>query len=178
MPTYRSHGREYVQPPRHDELPSGVSMPVDADHGRRSNGKVGLGNAMAVLGGKSRKGRTRLTHDVQSLPVDDRLKRQARFMRKRTCSELARNVGAGECGIIASALVKLAAEDMAMREQAMTEGNRDEARKMGESARMHLMYARETCAKDAIARREATPVDHHAFFNAALEAAEKEKAGG
>jgi hypothetical protein len=127
-------------------------MPADADHGRRTDGRVGQGNAMAVLGGRARKGRTRLTHDVQALPVDDKLKRQAKFMRKRTCAELARNVGAGECGIIASALVKLASEDMALRESALATGAIDLARKLGESARMHLLYSREICVKDAEAR--------------------------
>jgi hypothetical protein len=155
MPTSRSHGFGYVEAPRHDELPTGVpalgAEQANARQERKAGGRGIQKGATEVpaAGGRARKGRTKLTHDVpDALPVSDILRRRARFARKRMTGELARVVGGGACGMIASVLVKLAVEDIAMRETAMTEGNRDEARRLGESARMHLLYARETCAKD------------------------------
>lgn len=160
MPSHRSHEFPYVEPERHDELSAGVrdNAQANARQERKAGGRGIQKGATEVpaKGGRARKGRTKLTHEVQNLPVDDRLKRQACFMRKRTCTELARNVGAGTCGVIASALVKLASEDMALREAALAAGNVDLARKLGESARMHLMYGREVCAKDADSRPAVT----------------------
>jgi hypothetical protein len=148
-----------MQPDRHDELSSGV--PAD-DHEQRSAsaerkaGGPGIPPGATVVpaeGGRARKGRTQLTHAVpETLPVSDTLKRRARYARKRIATELARTVGGGACGMLASLMVKLGVEDAAMREAALAEGKVDLARRLGESARMHLLYARETCAKDATAR--------------------------
>lgn len=160
MPTSRSHDREYIEPPRHDELPAGVPAPVQAEAGqeRTALGRFAPGaNTTPRKGGKSRKGRTKLSHEIEALPVSDTLKRRARFMRRRTCTELAQTVGGGSCGIVASILVKLASEDMALRETMMVAGNIESARKLGESARMHLLYARETASKDAESRANAPP---------------------
>ncbi|HSY20680.1 MAG TPA: hypothetical protein VK841_01115 [Polyangiaceae bacterium] len=153
----RSKGRDMrAQQERHDELSDGVpsAEQAEASQERKAGGNGIQKGAKAVprLGGKSRKGRTRLTHEIALGPVAPTLQRRARFMRKRTCSELAATVGGGRCGIIASALVKLASEDMAMREAALTAGEVDLARKLGESARGHLVYSREICAKDAAVR--------------------------
>jgi hypothetical protein len=154
MPTVRSHDREHMEPERHDELSAGVidATQQPARQERKAGGRGIQRGATAVpsKGGQSRKGSTKLTHEVPSaLPVSDTLKRRARYARKRMTTELARGVGGGRCGMLASAFVKLGVEDMAMREQAMADGDRAEARKLGESARMHLLYARETCVKDA-----------------------------
>jgi hypothetical protein len=70
-------------------------------------------------------------------------------MRKRTCHELAKDVGGGKCGIVASAMVKLASQDMALREAALESGNVDLAQRLGVSARGHLLSARDVAAKDA-----------------------------
>jgi hypothetical protein len=98
------------------------------------------------------KGRTKLSHDIAPMPVSEKLRSRAQFMRRKTCGELARNAGGGECGIIGSFLAKLACEDAALREAALEAGDVDTARRLGESARMHLMYAREVVAKDAAGR--------------------------
>jgi hypothetical protein len=109
-----------------------------------------------AMGGRAHKGRTRMTHEVRdALPVSAPLKRQAKYMRRRTCTELARDVGGGRCGIIASALVKLASEDMALREAALESGDVDVAQRLGVSARGHLLSAREVTAKDAECRPRA-----------------------
>lgn len=157
MPTSQSHGRPYVEPERHDELSTGVPSPEQADASReRKAGGRGIppgATAVPAAGGRARKGRTKLTHDVPAaLPVSDTLKSRARFARRRTATELAATVGGGQCGILASLFVKLGVEDIALRETALAGGDVDMARKLGESARMHLLYARETCAKDARAR--------------------------
>jgi hypothetical protein len=159
MPTVRSHDREYIEPERHDELSAGTPEPVNAqaNAGQERKGRSGRiakgANIIPAMGGKATKGRSKLTHNVpDALPVSDKLRSRARYARRRMATELARTVGGGVCGMLASAIVKLGVEDMAMREAAMAEGKRDEARKLGESARMHLMYAREVCAKDAASR--------------------------
>ncbi len=155
MPAVRSHDCVYVEPERHDELSDGTpdTAQADAGHERTSNGRLSRGaSTTPAKGGKAHKGSTRLTHRVDALRLDAGLVRRARFMRRKTCSELAATVGAGRCGIIASALVKLASEDLALREAALVAGEVDLARKLGESTRMHLLYAREIAAKDGEAR--------------------------
>ncbi len=160
MPASRSHDRDRLQGDRHDELTTGTPDPEqsDASQERKAGGRGIQPGATIVpaLGGKARKGRTKLTHDVPDvLPVSDTLRRRARFARRRIATELARTVGAGACGMLASLFVKLGVEDAAMREHAMATGDVDTARKLGESSRMHLLYARETCAKDATSRKAA-----------------------
>ena len=158
MPDHRTHGHNYQQPDRHDELSEGVPAQEQADarHERTAGGQIVKGAvSIPTLGGKARKNRTKLSHGIDAIPVSEALKKRARYMRKRTCTELARTVGGGECGILASAMGKLGSEDLALREAALAAGEIDLARRLGESARMHLLYARETCAKDAKARGEA-----------------------
>jgi hypothetical protein len=168
MPAARSHDRTYVEPERHDELSDGApaAEQADAGHERTPKGQLSKGASTTPRkGGKAHKGSTRLTHRIDSLQVTDQLKRRARFMRRKTCSELAATVGAGHCGIIASLLVKLASEDIALREAALDGDNVEAARKLGESARMHLLYAREIAAKDGEARAKARgPRDPLAAF--------------
>lgn len=165
MPTSTSHDRAfYVEPERHDGLSSGVPADAGEQQGasqeRRAGGTgIQKGDKLVPsMGGRAHKGSARLTHRVATLPVSDKLKRRARFARRKVCSELARNVGGGACGMIASLLAKLGVEDIAMREAALEAGDTDLARRLGESGRMHLMYAREVCAKDAAARPE-KPID-------------------
>lgn len=163
MPDPKYADKPYLPgPERHDELSEGSPRPDDeqraASQERKAGGRGIAPGATIVpaMGGRARKGRTKLTHEVPSaLPVSDALKRRARFARRKVCSEIARDVGGGRCGMLASLFVKLGVEDAAMREAALAEGKREEARRLGESARMHLLYARETAAKDANAR----PVD-------------------
>jgi hypothetical protein len=80
-----------------------------------------------------------------------------------TCAELARTVGGGTCGIIPSLFVRHAAIATALSEMALDKGDTDRAVKYAEASRMHLMYAREVCAKDAAARPRG-PVDPLAAY--------------
>jgi hypothetical protein len=162
MPESTSHAFPYIEPERHDELSAGTPAPDHAQRDASQERKAGArgiapgATLVPAMGGRARKGSTKLTHEVPAaLPVSDTLKRRARFARRRMTAELAREVGGGRCGMLASAFVKLGIEDMAMREAALAEGKRDEARRLGESARMHLLYARETCAKDVVSRKGA-----------------------
>lgn len=157
MPDPKYADRGYLPgPARHDELSDGApadgAVQASASQERKAGGRGIAPGASLVpaMGGRARKGRSKLTHEVpDALPVSEALKRRARFARRKVCAEWARDVGGGRCGIVASLLAKLGVEDLTMREQAMAEGKTDLARKLGESARMHLLYGREVCAKDA-----------------------------
>jgi hypothetical protein len=107
------------------------------------------------MGGKASKGTTRLSHRIDSETLTKTYRARARTLRRVTCSELARTVGGGVCGIIPSLFVKHASVATALSEQALDEGDKDRAVKYAEASRMHLLYARELCAKDADARGKA-----------------------
>jgi hypothetical protein len=155
MPATRSHDRTYIEPERHDALSDGVAVSeqADAGHERTRGGQLAKGaSTTPTKGGKAHKGTTRATHRIEAIKgVDEQLLRRARFYRRKQCHELAATVGAGHCRLMASLLVKLASEDMVLRETALREGHVDLARKLGESTRMHLLYAREIAAKDGAA---------------------------
>jgi hypothetical protein len=159
MPAHRSQRRRaYIEQERHDELSDGVPAPAalgEASQERRPDGTLEKGaSTTPSKGGKAHKNSTRMSHRVtEALPVSQKSAKRAKFYRRKQCTELARTVGGGVCGMLASLLVKLASEDVAMREQALEEKDREGARKLGESARGHLMYAREVCAKDAQAAK-------------------------
>lgn len=157
MPEIRSHGRPYIEPERHDELSEGVAAPAQADAGqeRTADGRLTKGaRTVPSQGGKAHKGRTRASHEITIPRVSQKLRKRAMFFRRSLCAELARTVGGGTCGIAESALVKLASEDMALREAALESGDTALAVKLGESSRMHMLYAREMCAKNAKARAD------------------------
>ncbi len=175
MPTTIKNGIPYPEAPRADEMADGVPADATEQAAARQERKAGGrgiqkgATAIPSLGGKAHKGTTRLTHRVGELPVSDNLKRNAKFMRRRTCTELARTVGGGECGIVASALVKLASEDLALRAEVLASDAVPLAEKvalstkLGVSIRGHLLGAREAAAKDAEARPRA-PVDPLAAY--------------
>ncbi len=158
MPSYRSQGRERFEAERSDELSDGIPSVAQAEatHERKTGGNRIPKGATAIpsMGGKARKGRTKLTHEIALGPVSDVLRRNARYMRRRTCTELAAMCGDGYCGIVPSLLIKLASEDMALREHALAAGDVDQARRFGESARGHLVYSRELVCKDAETRKK------------------------
>jgi len=91
MPFPRSNGFTYAQPDRHDELSGGTPDPVQADASqeRKSRGprhRAGATRSQRWADGHE-KDRTKSTHEIQTLPVSDTLKRRARFARKKICSE-------------------------------------------------------------------------------------------
>ena len=166
------NGVPYPEAPRSDELAVGVpadgSEQARASQERKRGGKGIPKGAKDIpaAGGRAHKGSTRLTHRVSDgLPVSDNLKRNARFMRRSTCTQLARDVGGGLCGIVASALVKLASEDLALRSAVLESETIDLAEKvalstkLGVSIRGHLLGARDVVAKDAEARPDGNTVE-------------------
>jgi hypothetical protein len=73
-------------------------------------------------------------------------------LRKALSGEIARTVGGGECGIAASLFLKWAAQKTAAAEEAYVAGDYETHRKLSESARMDVLYAREHAAKEALSR--------------------------
>ena len=157
MPAHKSHGKEYVEPPRHDELPDGVARtPVNTGGEKRPDGTFAPGNqALARLGGSRSKGTTKLSHKIVGAKLSPTSVQRARTLRRALTSEIARNVGGGFCGIAASLLIKYAAQKTAAAEEAFERGDYDSHRKLSESARMDILYAREHAAKEAAARKVA-----------------------
>lgn len=178
MPVQRSHDRPYIEPERHDELSAGVPAPTQASAGteQTADGRLAKGaRTIPSMGGKATKGATRLSHRLPDASILSEVNRKrAATLRRVTCAELARTVGGGVCGVIPSLFVKHAAVATALAEQALENGDAASAVKFAEASRMHLIYGRELCAKDAAARPR-RPVDPLAYEIAQLRAAaEKE----
>lgn len=166
MPDHRSHGRPYQQPDRHDELTDGVPAPVQvaASDERRANGTIALGaSTVPSMGGKAKKGTTHLSHRIDAPELTSTSLKRARTLRRTLTSEIASTVGGGVCGVAASLLVKFASQKTAAAEEAFERGDYEAHRKLSESARMDLLYAREHAAKEAQARPRA-PTDVLAKF--------------
>jgi hypothetical protein len=169
MPEVRSHDRAYIEPPRHDELPGGVAAPADVQARASAEHKAGGGRippgarALPALGGKAQKGTTKLSHRIDPGQLSPVSVARARTLRKALASEIAAHVGGGVCGVAASLFIKFAAQKTAAAEEAFERGDYDLHRKLSESARMDVLYAREHAAKEAAARPRA-PVDPLAAF--------------
>lgn len=166
MPTSTSHGKPYIEAERHDELSTGVrAKPQESARDERTaDGRLVPGaRTTPSQGGKATKGATRLSHRIDSETLTGTYQKRARTFRRMTCAELARTVGGGTCGIIPSLFVRHAAIATALSEMALDKGDTDRAVKYAEASRMHLMYAREVCAKDAAARPRG-PVDPLAAY--------------
>jgi hypothetical protein len=149
-----------------DELPEG--MPSDADAVSRSaateTGRFAEGNRRSVLGGRAKRGKSRLTArlGLASLPEGNTFapyRRAAATFRRVHCSELARSVGGGGCGpgpssIVASAALALAWSRF-FSDAAAANGDAELAMRsarLGETSRQHLLAAHELCAREAHAR--------------------------
>ena len=78
--------------------------------------------------------------------------RRARTLRRMLSAEVATTVGGGHCGIAASLFIKFASQKTAAAEEAFTAGDFETHRKLSESARMDILYAREHAAKEAASR--------------------------
>jgi hypothetical protein len=161
MPDHRSHGIPYVQPERHDELSPGVPA-ARSGTGKRQDGRftAGPGGSAAESGGRGgsrRKGTTKLSHLIEQGTLSGRSLARARVLRKALSGEIAATVGGGMCGIAASLFVKFCAQKTAAAEEAFERGDFESHRKLTESARMDLLYAREHAAKEAAARASRRP---------------------
>jgi hypothetical protein len=154
MPAHKSHGREYIEPPRHDELPAGIAIvQASASHERKATGQIDKGaQDIPSAGGRARKGRTRLSHEIGASKLTPTSQSRARTLRRALSGEIASSVGGGFCGIAASLLIKFAAQKTAAAEEAFERGDYETHRKLSESARMDVLYAREHAAKEAAAR--------------------------
>jgi len=158
MPEHRSHGRTYIEPERHDELSDGrpaAILPAKAGAERRGNGTFAPGGRiLAAKGGKAQKGRTKLSHRIDAPELTATSVKRARTLRRALATEIAQTVGGGRCGIAASLFVKFAAQKTAAGEEAFARGDYEAHRKLSESARMDVLYAREHAAKEAAALKE------------------------
>jgi hypothetical protein len=156
MPETRSHGFPYVEPPRHDELTEGIpaarSGVQKRDAGRLTAGPGGSAKEAGAKGGATHKGRTRLSHRIDAPTLTAASQRRARVLRRALAGEIASGVGGGHCGIAASLFIKFAAQKTAAAEEAFAKGDFEVHRKLTESARMDLLYAREHAAKEAATR--------------------------
>lgn len=164
MPKSRSHDREYIEPERHDELSSGVVSPSRAE-GQQREGRQ-LTRADAAKGGATRKGRTFLSHEIRGQKLSPTSQTRARNLRRALSGEIAATVGGGRCGVIASLLLKFAAQKTAAAEEAFERGEYEGHRKLSESARMDVLYAREHAAKEASAMAATSPADGVAAMRA------------
>jgi hypothetical protein len=169
MPVAPKNGVPYVEVERHDELSSGVPTPADVQAQARAEHKAGNGRippgarALPALGGKAMKGTTKLSHRIEAGQLSPVSVARARTLRKALSSELASGVGGGRCGVAASLFLKFAAQKTAAAEEAFAAGDYDTHRKLSESARMDILYAREHAAKEAAARPRG-PVDPLAAY--------------
>lgn len=153
-----------------DELPVGV--PADAGEASREGGRFVAGNRRSVLGGQSRRGKSRLAArlGLSTLPDDSAVRpymASAATFRRVQCAELARTVGGGVCGPAPSSMVASAALALAwsryFSDVAATSGDPDlatRAIRMSDSSRQMLLTAHELCAREAEARaKNAGPID-------------------
>jgi hypothetical protein len=167
MADHRSHGFPYQQPERHDELSAGVPAArgeaQKRDLGRFVAGANGSASKAGAVGGMRHKGRTRLSHRIDAPTLTPTSQKRARTLRKALAGEIAATVGAGHCGIAASLFIKFAAQKTAAAEEAFVAGDFETHRKLSESARMDILYAREHAAREAAARpppADAIPVGY------------------
>jgi hypothetical protein len=157
MPDHRSHGFPYEQPPRHNELAAGIAEQARASDSPKPSGQLEQGaSTVPALGGRAHKGKTALSHRIQSPTLSPEDARRARTLRNALARELAATVGGGECGVAASLFLKFAAQKTAAAEAAYQAGDYETHRKLSESARMDVLYAREHAAKTAEARKAST----------------------
>jgi len=163
MPDHRSHGVPYIQPERHDELADGVRAVrplAGTGEQRRGDGTFAPGStSIAALGGAAHKGRTKLSHAIEAPLLGVESLRRARTLRRALSGEIAATVGGGHCGIAASLFIKFASQKTAAAEEAYIAGDFETHRKLTESARMDVLYAREHAAKEAAARAKTTTDD-------------------
>jgi hypothetical protein len=155
MPAYKSHGKTYVQPDAPDELTEGVPVRALDQTGdvRRANGTFEQGSKWnQAKGGKASKGQPKLATALTAPKLDPKHRKAATNLRTALRAEIAATVGAGVCGIAGSLLIKFCAQKTAAAEQAYEAGDYETHRKLSESARMDLVYARELEAKAAQSR--------------------------
>ena len=165
-----------------DELPVGV--PADGRHpspgDRGEGGRFAAGNSLARHGGAAKRGKARLAArlGLSSLSADQPFfsyRASASTFRRVQCAELARTVGGGVCGPGPSSIVASAALALAwsryLSDVAATTGDAEmalRALRCADQSRQMLLTAHELCAREALARQAAHPIDPHRALAAAL----------
>jgi hypothetical protein len=94
-----------------------------------------------------------LSHRLPEDVLDEAGRKRVRALRQALCSEARATIGAGYCGVGASLLYKDVAVLSELQEQALRAGDVDAVRKLAESKRATLAYAREECARVGGARK-------------------------
>jgi hypothetical protein len=170
-----------------DELPAGVPADARAESpgDRGEAGRFAPGNTLARLGGKARRGKTRLAErmGLRGLPEGSAFrpyKAAAVSFRRAQCAELARTVGGGVCGPGPSSMVASAALQLAwsryLADMAAEQGDPDlalTASRLADASRQNLLAAHELCAREAQARPQP-----HVDPLAALQARLAARSGG
>lgn len=164
MPEAIKNEFPYVEVERHDELSTGIVVAARSgaqkrDAGRFTPGPDGSAIMAGAEGGKRRKGHTRLSHRIAETTLSPESTRRARALRRALSGEIAATVGGGVCGVAVSLLIKFAAMKTAASEEAFTVGDFETHRRLSESARMDVLYAREHAAKAAKARAASGWID-------------------
>lgn len=176
-----------VLPP--DELPVGepANARPESPSDRGERGQFAPGNGLAAKGGRSRAGKTRLAArlGLRSLPAGSAFatyKASAVSFRRAQCAALAASVGGGHCGPAPSSFVASAALQLAwsryLSDLAAETGNGElaiQSSKLANDSRQNLLAAHELCAREAVARRDATPTNPSHALVAALDAEAAEK---
>lgn len=189
MTLERSQNALRPQVQRLDEQPAGVpeNARPESPSDRRERGLFAPGNGLAAKGGKARAGKTRLADrlGLRSLPAGNAFapyKASAVSFRRAQCAALAASVGGGYCGPAPSSFVASAALQLAwsryLSDLAAETGNGElaiQSSKLANDSRQNLLAAHELAAREAVARRDATPSNpSHALVAAlAAEAAER-----
>jgi hypothetical protein len=148
-----------------DELPAGVPADarVDSPADRGERGRFSRGNTLSREGGKSRAGKTRLASSrlglstVVANPAFAPYRASAESFRRAQTTRLASTVGGGECGPAPSSIVASAALQLAASRFAFDHGEPELGSKLANDSRQNLLAAHELCAREAVAKRDATP---------------------
>jgi hypothetical protein len=161
MPESHSHGFAYVEPERHDELSPGVPESTreqaPARGERTTGGRWAKGARTAQRqGGESHRGKHKLVRGKA-------LTKAASALHRALCVETAQTEGGGVCDRRSSLMLRWAADKTEMAEKAKAAGDVETYRRLSESARMDLLYAREHAAKSAQSRPR-PPIDPLAAY--------------
>lgn len=156
--------RVEVLPP--DEAPRGLPGEplVERTEERDAVGKFQPGAHTAQsAGGSATRGMTRLARRLSlgesfADPRFEPYAKAARAFRREQCRQLAMAVGGGTCGVAPSSIVASAALQLAGSRFAFEVlGDMVLGSRLANDSRQNLLAAREICARDAEARRDAAP---------------------
>jgi hypothetical protein len=156
-----------VETPPIDELPAGLPEPsAPPQPARNALGRYQAGHpatrAAARAAGRAKRDRTALAHTLgvtSSDPEWSRFLRQAEAFRRAQVRLLAGSVGGGQCGPAPAALVANAALALAGSRLAYTRGDLMLGARLASEVRQHLLGAHDLCAKEALARPRANPIE-------------------